>query len=273
MPRQQIIDGAAPVLLLVVLAAPAALNMLDGVKKLLLKRDSAFLYQEKALFMPGANARTEAAAKTACASGGRAAILRAVDDLEAVCVADDFLDNEAERLDGRWRLLATVAGRKPGDDLENMGRANVVNASGLVLDTSETLPIQAFDVARSRVANEIGFDAFGGCTVRVSGGFRRGANGRRADVLFDNLEVFSSGDKRLFSAGWVFSLINAVKPDLRGEGRRVARDVPVADDARGRGNKGIGVRLEKTDERAPWTRRRSSRLCEFGDRPLDSFPE
>ena len=52
--------------LLVVLAAPAGgLNMLDGVRKLLLKRDSAFLYQEKALVMPGANARTEAAAKTA----------------------------------------------------------------------------------------------------------------------------------------------------------------------------------------------------------------
>ena len=97
--------------LLVLFAAPAVgLNMLDGVKKLLLKRDSAFLYQEKALFMPGANARTEATAKTACASGDRAAILRAVDDLEAVCVADDFLDNEAERLDGRWTLLATVAG-------------------------------------------------------------------------------------------------------------------------------------------------------------------
>ena len=80
--------------LLVVLAAPAGgLNMLDGVKKLLLKRDSAFLYQEKARFMPGANARTEAAAKTACSSGDRAAIVRAVDDLEAVCVADDFLDN------------------------------------------------------------------------------------------------------------------------------------------------------------------------------------
>ena len=36
-----------------------------------------------------------------------------------------------------------LAGRKPGDDLENMGRANAVNASGLVLDTSEKLPIQA----------------------------------------------------------------------------------------------------------------------------------
>ena len=109
MPRQL---GA---LLVLLVAAPAGgLNMLDGVKKLLLKRDSAFLYQEKALFMPGANARTEAAAKTACASGDRAAILRAVDDLEAVCVADDFLDNEAERLDGRWRLLATVAGRQAG---------------------------------------------------------------------------------------------------------------------------------------------------------------
>ena len=240
--------GALSVLLV---AAPAGgLNMLDGVRKLLLKRDSAFLYQEKALFMPGANARTEAAAKTACASGDRAAILRAVDDLEAVCVADDFLDNEAERLDGRWRLLATVAGRKPGDDLENMGRANAVNASGLVLDTSEKLPIQAFDVARSRVANEIGFDAFGGCTVRVSGGFRRGANGRRADVLFDNLEVFGSGDKRLFSAGWVFSLINAVKPDLRGEGGEAWLETTYLSPTMrcGRGNKGSVFVLEKTDE-------------------------
>ena len=102
--------GALSVLLVALVAAPAGgLNMLDGVKKLLLKRDSAFLYQEKALFMPGANAKTEATAKTACASGDRAAILRAVDDLEAVCVADDFLDTDAARLDGRWRLLATVA--------------------------------------------------------------------------------------------------------------------------------------------------------------------
>ena len=245
MPRQL---GA---LLVLLVAAPAVgLNMLDGVKKLLLKRDSAFLYQEKALFMPGANARTEAAAKTACTSGDRAAILRAVDDLEAVCVADDFLDNEAERLDGRWKLLATVAGRKPGDDLENMGRANAVNASGLVLDTSEKLPIQAFDVARSRVANEIGFDAFGGCTVRVSGAFRRGANGRRADVLFDNLEVFGSSDKRLFSAGWVFSLINAVKPDLRGEGGEAWLETTYLSPTMrcGRGNKGSVFVLEKTDE-------------------------
>ena len=77
--RQQLSMAPRQLALLVVLAAPAGgLNMLDGVKKLLLKRDSAFLYQEKALFMPGANARTEAAAKTACTSGDRGAILRAV---------------------------------------------------------------------------------------------------------------------------------------------------------------------------------------------------
>ena len=51
--------------LLVLFAAPAGgLNMLDGVRKLLLKRDSAFLYQENAVFMPFANAKTEATAKT-----------------------------------------------------------------------------------------------------------------------------------------------------------------------------------------------------------------
>ena len=50
-----------------------------------------------------------------------------------------------------------------------------------------------------------------------------GATGRRAGVLFDDLEVFGSSDKRLFSAGWVFSLINAVKPDLRGEGGEAQR--------------------------------------------------
>ena len=102
-------------LLVLLVAAPAGgLNMLDGVRKLLLKRDSAFLYQEKALFMPGANARTEAAAKTACASGDRAAILRAVDDLEAVCVADDFLDTDAAP-DGALDafLISVDAGLEP----------------------------------------------------------------------------------------------------------------------------------------------------------------
>ena len=233
--------------LLLVLAPMRGLNFLQ---KLLVKQDSAFLMQHPALMMPGASAKTEATATTACASGDRGAILQAVDDLEAVCVADDFLDKDADALDGRWRLLATVAGREPGDDLENMGRANVVNASGIALDIDSKLPIQAFDVPNGRVANEIGFDAFGGCTVRGSGGFQRGANGRRADVLFDNLEVFSSSNKRVLTAGWLFSLINAVKPDLRGEGGEAWLETTYLSPTMrcGRGNKGSVFVLEKTDE-------------------------
>ena len=59
-----------------------------------------------------------------------------------------------------------------------------------------------------------------------------------------------SSDKRLFSAGWVFSLINAVKPDLRGEGGEAWLETTYLSPTMrcGRGNKGSVFVLEKAED-------------------------
>ena len=117
---------------LAVLAASrgvAALNFASNFQKLLTKRDPAFIFQEFPSFMPGAMRQAEESAIAACAEGSRAKILEAVDQLEIQSPVDDLLDGAgAAALDGRWKLLATVAGRTPGDDLSEGGVTNAVGA-------------------------------------------------------------------------------------------------------------------------------------------------
>jgi len=53
--------------------------------------------------------------------------------------------------------------------------------------------------------------------LRVSGGFQRAplpAPGRRATVVFDQLEVFTRSGERLFTAGWLFDLQAKLNPSL-----------------------------------------------------------
>ena len=141
--------------------------MLDGVKTAPETRLGLPL-PEKALFMPGERP-DRAAAKTACASGDRAAILRAVDDLKLSASPTTSWADGSTAAGACWR-------RSRAGSRATILRIWVARTPppGLVLDTSEKLPIQAFDVARSAVAN--GITAWG-CTVRVSGGFRGARTG------------------------------------------------------------------------------------------------
>ena len=165
----------------------------------------------------GKLADEEAAARAACATGERAAILPAVERLETLRPApDDLLDGDLAQLEGRWSLVATVAGRAAGEDerLAETGIAGAVNASGIVVDAgAERKPVQ--EIRGGRIANEVRVDLplFGGAWVRVAGGFEKGANGRRANVEFDSLEFFDeTSGKRVFRAAWPFKLVKQFRP-------------------------------------------------------------
>jgi len=206
--------------------------------------------------------REEDRAVEACATGDRLAILAAVDALEAAgLTAEDLLDTSLAGLDGRWSLLATVAGRSEGDaELNRTGVSNSVNASGIMVEaTPDKLPVQVFDVARGRVSNEVSVDLpfdLGSAFVRVSGRFARGANGRRANVQFDNLEFFSSDGSRKAALPWVFGFVNRFRPDLAAGDSETSwlETTYLSDRVRvGRGNKGSVFVLEKIAGPCPLT--------------------
>ena len=92
------------------------------------------------------------------------AVLAAFEALEASAPAPaDLLDTAAGRtlVDGRWKLVATIAAQVGDADLAASGTGGVVNASGLPIDTRrERKPVQVVDVAGGRIANEV--QTFGG---------------------------------------------------------------------------------------------------------------
>ena len=212
----------------------------------------------------GGEARAfEAAALAACETGDRSRILEAVERLERDApAAPTLLDGgDAAGLQGRWSLVATVAGRADGEDgdLEATGVANVVNASGIVVDaTADRYPVQ--EIRGGRIANEVRVDlpVLGPKWVRVSGAFSRGANGRRADVEFDALEVFDAGSandgRRLFRATWPFALVKRLNPALTTGSDDTAwlETTYLSDAVRvGRGNKGSVFVLSRSDAPSP----------------------
>ena len=209
----------------------------------------------------GKLADEEAAARAACATGERSAILPAVERLETLRPApDDLLDGDLAQLEGRWSLVATVAGRAAGEDerLAETGIAGAVNASGIVVDAgAERKPVQ--EIRGGRIANEVRVDLplFGGAWVRVAGGFEKGANGRRANVEFDSLEFFDEKTgQRKFRAAWPFKLVKQFRPSLTTGADDVAwlETTYLSDDVRvGRGNKGSVFFLTRTDEPCPLT--------------------
>jgi len=207
-------------------------------------------------------AAEEAAALEACASEDRAAILDAVDRLErSAPTPSSLLDDgsTAARLDGRWSLVATVAGRSDDEAgaLAATGVVNAVNASGIVVDSAAaSKPVQEVRLDAGRIANEIlvGLPVVGRVYVRVSGPFTRGSNGRRANVKFDSLEVFGPGGGRRLATGALFALIDKLKPDLvtGGDAASWLETTYLSDAVRvGRGNKGSVFVLARTDAPTP----------------------
>jgi hypothetical protein len=175
------------------------------------------------------------------------ATLRAFKQLEDASPAPaDLLRGSPELLDGRWSLLATVAASVGEDVSGSSARANVVNASGIAVEASkDTLPVQEVDVRRGRIGNEVLLTLLGQrLYVRVAGDFTPDeppAPGTRAIVQFDSLDIFSKEGRRLFSAGWLFTLARAINPALeRGAADASWLDTTyISDDVRlGRGNKG-----------------------------------
>jgi len=195
-------------------------------------------------------------------SGPPASVLGAFAQLEQTSPSPlDLLDDPqaSALLDGRWALLATIAAQ-PGESLEESaasGLQGVVNASGIKVDASpENRPIQQVDLARGRIANEVRARPFGlwELYVRVGGAFRRAAppaSGRRAQVLFDQLEVFTLDGRRLASAGWLFTAQRLFAPSLaNGEDTSSWLETTYLSPRvrLGRGNKGSIFVLQRVDD-------------------------
>lgn len=195
----------------------------------------------------------EAEAKEAALGGDDATLLKSIVALEMAQPASDVLlddAKEASRLAGRWTLLATLAA-KAGETVEASGQRGVVNASGLVLaaDQSRT-PVQEIDVDGRRIANELLVSTpFGPCVFRVSGLFQRGSNARRADVDFDEIEVFDQQGVKVWGNTWLFSVARFFNPSLFTGGNESTawlETTYLSDTLRvGRGNKGSCFLLEK----------------------------
>ena len=162
---------------------------------------------------------------------------------------------------GRWLLTKTIAAKVGRDVTSESAVDGAVNASGLVINTSEErLPVQEIDTANMRIGNEIAFDALGqSIVVRVAGSFLPDAsNGRRAIVNFDTLDVFLLGStsRRALRAGWLFSLVRSLKPDLAsGDSYAPWLDTTyISQKVRlGRGNKGSIFVLQKQAGDGPLT--------------------
>ena len=215
-----------------------------------------------------ASAEAEAALLQLVDSGAsRKAVLEAFEALEAAAPAPSDLLLKQEGVDlikGRWSLLGTIAAAVGDDDIADTGVSSAVNASGLVVDaSSERKPLQEIDVREKRIANEIQFTlplVQRSAIVRVAGGFAPDVdNGRRAYAEFDTLDLFlQSGDdgaegvRRVLRAGWLFSLIRALKPALvngrEGETSWLETTYITERVRLGRGNKGSVFILSRSEE-------------------------
>jgi len=206
----------------------------------------------------------EQALLTQAASDDARGTLRAFEALEQAAPAPDDLLNDAEAaaaLDGRWALIATIAGQVGEEDLATSGVSGVVNASGLAIDASiDSKPVQVVDVAGGRIANEVKFDlplGGGRAYVRVAGEFERApppAPARRALVEFDCLELFTAEGRRVLSLGWLFALIRTLRPALTNgaDSSSWLETTYLSDRMRlGRGNKGSVFVLTRLDEDGP----------------------
>lgn len=120
----------------------------------------------------------------------------------------------------------------------------------LQAETLTNLPVQAIDVRRGRISNEIRLELpiVGRSYVRISGDFKRGANSRQAVVDFDKIELFKES-KRIWQNDWFFSLVRAVNPELITGGKESEawlETTYLSDNLRvGRGHKGSCFLLER----------------------------
>jgi hypothetical protein len=179
------------------------------------------------------------------------AVLEALENIElAFPTKLDLLSDTSSTgiLDGEWDLIYTVAafgsaGSEGKQDAGKRGVRGAVNATGFAVDTTGegVRTTQTFDVAAGRVANDIFRplrSPFGTYETRlqVSGPFSQSpASGRRADVLFDKLELEVAGAK--ITIGWLFDLIYAIRKDEKAESW--LETTHLSDTLRiGRGNKG-----------------------------------
>ena len=100
-------------------------------------------------------------------------LLRQFEALEAAAPPPANLFDDAtaaEALDGRWELVATIAGTVGADDLETSGVSGVVNASGISVSAKRA--VQQIDLATGRISNEVSVKPLGvPLFVRVAGGF------------------------------------------------------------------------------------------------------
>ena len=211
--------------------------------------------------IPGRLSRMEKSLLAQAAVGGEGAVqlLRQFEQLEqAAPPPRDLLEKAGSDLEGRWQLVATIAGSRVGasvEELSESGVSGVVNASGISVRAEDA--VQQIDLRSGRISNEVSVQPFGiDLLVRVAGTFEPAPPPavRRALVEFDNLEVFKSDGTRLLSAGWLFALVRALKPSLTNgdadaswlETTYLSKNVRL-----GRGNKGSVFILRRTADEGP----------------------
>mmetsp|Transcript_33947 Transcript_33947/g.56133 ORF Transcript_33947/g.56133 Transcript_33947/m.56133 type:complete len:268 (-) Transcript_33947:302-1105(-) len=226
--------------------------------------------QPPTLFLAGLGVRLNPAAAEAAlldlvdAGGLKREILDSFTELETVVPAPDDLlltDRGSALADGRWTLLGSIAARVgDNEEIADSGISNAINASGIVVDAATLRkPVQEIDVRRQRIANELyrplplGQSAI----IRVAGSFAPRpdqASGRRAYVNFDSLEFFletDAGALRVLSLGWLFDIIQRVRPALTdGDADGPWLETTYLSDRvrLGRGNKGSIFILRRSDD-------------------------
>ena len=211
--------------------------------------------------IPGRLSRMENSLLAQAAAGGEGAVqlLQQFEQLEKAAPPPvDLLEKGGSGLEGRWQLVATIAGSRVGasaEELSESGVSGVVNASGISVRAEDA--VQQIDLRSGRISNEVSVQPFGiDLLVRVAGAFEPAPPPavRRALVEFDNLEVFKADGTRLLSAGWLFALVRALRPSLTNgdadaswlETTYLSKNVRL-----GRGNKGSVFILRRTTDEGP----------------------
>lgn len=212
------------------------------------------------LGIPGRLSRMESSLLAQATAGeGAAQLLSQFERLEKAAPPPlDLLERSESGLEGRWQLVATIAGSRVGasaEELSSSGVSGVVNASGISVRAEDA--VQQINLRSGRISNEVPVQPFGvDLLVRVAGAFEPAPAPavRRALVEFDNLEVFTADGTRLLSAGWLFALVRALRPSLSNgdadaswlETTYLSKTVRL-----GRGNKGSVFILRRTADEGP----------------------
>ena len=125
------------------------------------------------LGIPGRLSRMESSLLAQATAGeGAAQLLSQFERLEKAAPPPlDLLERSESGLEGRWQLVATIAGSRVGasaEELSSSGVSGVVNASGISVRAEDA--VQQINLRSGRISNEVPVQPFGvDLLVRVVG--------------------------------------------------------------------------------------------------------